>query len=406
MGAAVATIRALVKPELLRWARSRAKVQPEDAARAAGVSIERLHAWEDDNNPDIPTLGQLRALAGKYHFPLAVFYLPEPPKDFAPLRDFRRLAHYDGEQISANLAYHIRSAYDRRELALELFQELGNKPQRFPLRATTSDNPEDVGRAIREFLRVDSEAQKRAARLGKAFDFWRRLLEENDILVFVISGPHWSVELSEMRGFTIANRELPVVVVNGKDYSQGGKAFTLIHELCHVLLGESAISNGATEDPQLPPASRTVERFCDAVAAATLMPPDLLMSFDGVAGRGAREWSDNALRDIASAIGVSREALLLRFVTLKRATWDFYREQRKVFDEEYRRLAEEKAKTKKAVKIKRPIMLMSWNGRGFTRLVLRSYYGKRITLNDVSSYLGAKVKYIPALEHAAFQTVE
>ena len=49
---------------------------------------------------------------------------------------------------------------------------------------------------------------------------------------------------------------------------------------------------------------------------------------------------------------------------------------------------------------------MSWNGRGFTRLVLRSYYDQRITLNDVSSYLGAKVKYIPELERAAFQSAD
>jgi hypothetical protein len=49
---------------------------------------------------------------------------------------------------------------------------------------------------------------------------------------------------------------------------------------------------------------------------------------------------------------------------------------------------------------------MSWNGRGFIRLVLRSYYDQRITLNDVSSYLGAKVKHIPELEHAAFQPVD
>ena len=51
-------------------------------------------------------------------------------------------------------------------------------------------------------------------------------------------------------------------------------------------------------------------------------------------------------------------------------------------------------------------MLMSWNGRGFTRLVLRSYYDQRITLNDVSSYLGAKVKHIPEIERSAFQTAE
>jgi hypothetical protein len=67
-------------------------------------------------------------------------------------------------------------------------------------------------------------------------------------------------------------------------------------------------------------------------------------------------------------------------------------------------MAAEKAQgEKKSVPIKQPILLMSRNGRGFTRLVLRSYYDQRITLNDVSSYLGAKVKHIPALERAAFQ---
>jgi Zn-dependent peptidase ImmA (M78 family) len=343
----MATIKALVKPELLRWARSRAKVKPEEAAKAANVPLERLLAWESDENPDAPTLAQLRALAGKYHFPLSVFYLPEPPKDFTPLRDFRRLVRFDDEQISANLAYHIRSAYERREMALELLKELGIEPQRFSLEATTHDNPEAVGRVIREFLKVTSDEQKRAARQEKAFEFWRRRIEEKDILVFMISGPHWSVDLQEMRGFSIATRDLPVLVVNGKDYSQGGKAFTLIHELTHVLLGESAISNGATEDPQLAPASRKVERFCDAVAAATLMPRELVMSFDEAARPGEREWSDDELQRIGSAIGVSRQALLLRLVTLKRATWAFYRQRHQQFEEEYRRRLEEQAHDKK-----------------------------------------------------------
>ncbi|HEX2942517.1 MAG TPA: XRE family transcriptional regulator [Rhodopila sp.] len=402
----MATIKALVKPALLRWARDRAKVKLEDAAKAAHVPVERLLAWERDDDDDAPTLGQLRDLAAKYHFPLAVFYLPEPPKDFAPLRDFRRLPNIVEEPISANLAYHIRSAYDRRELALELFHELGSEPRRFPLAATLRDDPEKVGRAIRDYLKIDTETQKRAARQGRAFDYWRRRFEDNDVLVFVISGPHWSVDLSEMRGFAIATPELPVVVVNGRDYSQGGKAFTLLHELCHVLLGESAISNGAGDDPELKPADRRVERFCDAVAAATLMPRELIASLDDASGTGAREWSNDELKRIGDAIGVSRQALLLRFVTLKRASWDHYNEWAKVFEEEYRQQAEDRAKEKKSVPIKRHVMLMSWNGRGFTRLVLRSYYDQRITLNDVSSYLGAKVNHIPELERAAFQPAE
>jgi hypothetical protein len=81
--------------------------------------------------------------------------------------------------------------------------------------------------------------------------------------------------------------------------------------------------------------------------------------------------------------------------------------RRKKFQDDYEAAAAAKAQApKKEVKIKYPILLMSWNGRGFTRLVLRSYYENRITLNDVSSYLGAKVKHISALERAAFQTAE
>ncbi|HEY1980146.1 MAG TPA: ImmA/IrrE family metallo-endopeptidase [Xanthobacteraceae bacterium] len=399
-------IRALVKPALLRWARNRAKVKLEDAAKAAHVSPDRLDAWERDDREDAPTLGQLRQLATKYHFPLAVFYLPEPPQDFAPLRDFRRLRDAAEEPLSANLAFHIRSAYDRRELALELFQEMNSTPRRFPLTASLRDDPEEVGRAIRQFLEVDSESQKRAARQGRAFDYWRRRLEEKDVLVFVVSGPHFSVDLQEMRGFAIAMPDLPVIVVNGKDESQGGKAFTLLHELCHVLLGESAISNETGDYPTLAPTDRLIERFCDAVAAATLMPRDLLMSFAEVARPGIREWDDDQLRRIGGALGASRQALLLRFVTLKRASWDHYQEWAERFEAEYRQRAEDRAKEKKSVRIKRHTMVMSWNGRGFTRLVLRSYYDQRITLNDVSSYLGAKVKHIPALEHAAFQPAD
>ncbi len=397
--------KALIKPALLVWTRNRAKVTVADAAKAANVTAGNIEAWEAGDTA--PSLNQLRCLAAKYHFPLAVFYLPEPPADFAPLRDFRRLPDSGDPSITANLAFHIRAAYERREVALELQDDLREEPRGFWLKAKLGDDPEALGIAIRNFLGVDDKAQKKAARAGRVFDFWRRKLEENDVMVFVISGPHNSVELEEMRGFAIAKETLPVVVVNGRDYSPGGKCFTLLHELTHIILGESAISNGNSGNPGTTAEEQRIERFCDQVAAAALMPRGLVLSFPKVAAAGERKWSDDDLRIIAQDIGVSREALLLRFVTLKRATWDFYNTQRARFLDEYRQAAAEKALgEKKAVTIKRSVMLMSWNGRGYTRLVLRSYYDQRITLNDVSSYLGAKVKHIPALERAAFQRVD
>ncbi len=403
-GVVVAT-KALIKPSLLIWARTRAGVRLEDAAQAVNVDAEELQTWE--SGAEAPTVNQLRKLAAKYHFPLAVFYLQQPPEDFAPLRDFRRLPEAEDRTISPNLAYRIRQAYDRRELAVELYSDLLERPRAFPLTAKTGDDPEAVGAAIREFLAIDSQAQVQAARRGRAFDFWRRRLEERDVLVFVISGPHYSVDIEEMRGFAIAKEELPVVVVNGKDYSQGGKSYTLLHELTHVILGESAISNGSFGKYGSTAEEQATERFCDAVAAAALMPAELVLSFPETKAAGRRDWSDDELRTISRAIGVSREALLLRLVTLHQATWKFYNEQRARFQEEYRQAAVERAEgEKKSVPIKRPILLLSWNGRGFTRLVLRSYYDQRITLNDVSSYLGAKVKHIPALERAAFQSAD
>jgi Zn-dependent peptidase ImmA (M78 family) len=397
----LASTKALVKPQLLAWARDRAQVKIDDAARAVGIAVQRLQQWESGD--DSPTVAQLRLLAKKYHFPLAVFYLPEPPTDFTPLRDFRRLPNFI-DRTSANLAFRIRDAHERRELALELRDDLGTLPNWFPLTATLQDDPEMVGRDIREFLAVDSESQKKSARQRRAFDFWRRRMEEHDVLVFVISGPHYSVELSEMRGFAIAERRLPVIVVNGKDNTQGGKAFTLLHELAHVILGESAISNGAAEELSIVPDVQKIERFCDAVAAAALMPRELVFSFPPVAQAGTREWSDDELRKIAQAIGVSRQALLLRLVGLKRATWDFYMAQRARFEDERRKAAQKEEK--KELKIKRWILLMSWNGRSFTQLILRSYYDQRITLSDASSFLGAKLKHIPALEQAAFQPAD
>jgi Zn-dependent peptidase ImmA (M78 family) len=392
--------KALIKAELLAWARDRARVGVEDAAKAANVAPGVLTAWEIGDGS--PTVSQLRNLAAKYHFPLAVFYLSEPPADFAPLRDFRRLPDATDRAISAELAKQIRNAHERRELALELRADLGESVTPFELRTDLTQSPETVGAIVRQFLGVTEVDQRKAAREDRVFDFWRRKLEERDILVFVASGAH-SVGLREMRGFAIARNKIPVIVINGRDYSQGGKCYTLIHELAHAMIGQSALTNGEGGTAE----EQRIERFCDAVSAATLMPRDLMMSFPDVKPAGERKWKDDDLRNMARAIGVSREAFLLRLVTLRRATWDFYMAQRKKFKDEYDDAEALKASTaKKPVPIKRSILLMSWNGRGFTRLVLRSYYDQRITLNDVSNYLGAKLKHIPALERAVFQAAE
>ena len=82
-------IEAIVKPEMLIWARGSAGFDAEIAAKKIQVKPERLRSWESGESR--PTIKQLRNLAKIYKRPIAVFYLPTPPKEFQALRDFRRL---------------------------------------------------------------------------------------------------------------------------------------------------------------------------------------------------------------------------------------------------------------------------------------------------------------------------
>src|SRR6202034_2315699 len=111
------------------------------------------------------------------------------------------------------------------------------------------------------------------ARWTDPFRSWRDAIEAAGVLVFALSGAHHQVGLEEMRGFAIAEQPLPVIVVNGKDRSPG-RVFTLLHELAHVTLGQSAIENDIDPGDALPALDGAVERFCTRVAAAILMPRD------------------------------------------------------------------------------------------------------------------------------------
>ncbi len=83
------SIPALVRPALLAWAREKAGLHPEEAAARLHIQADRLREWE--RGEEQPSIAQLRKLGELYKRPLVLFFLPEPPRDFGPQREFRRL---------------------------------------------------------------------------------------------------------------------------------------------------------------------------------------------------------------------------------------------------------------------------------------------------------------------------
>lgn len=394
-----ASVKARIKPELLVWARSSAQLSTADAARKAQLREEQLVAWEaGESQPSIP---QLRKLGRVYKRPLAVFYLPSPPQTFDALRDFRRLPRDLVGRQSSELAFEIRRARSRREIALDLYQELvGEEPKALSVMADIAENPETVAARLRGILGVNQGEAASWRTFYDAFNRWRSAIEEAGVLVFQAE----DVELSEMRGFSLSERLFPVVVVNIKD-AVVGRIFTMIHEMVHLMLREGGLCDLLEET------SRTQERievFCNHVAAAALMPRAWVMEEEIVRTHKGLQWSDEEIAILAQGYRVSREAVVRRLLVLGKTNDDFYRRKRKQLQEEFE-AQQEQAEQRRALGQEAggfappDRMAVSKAGPFFVRLVLDSYHQEKITANDLSSFLEVRLKHIAKIEHAVLR---
>ena len=284
----------------------------------------------------------------------------------------------------------LREVQERRELAIELHRDLDAPMQPFALTGSMDEGLEPFAAKIRAFLGVTRADQ--ITWRAKAFDHWRQAIEDSDVLVFLVP----RLPLTEMRGVAFAFAELPIILVNAKDRTNG-RTFTLLHEFCHLVLRASGVSGfGADEDrDQL----ARIEQFCNAAAAAVLVPAEWLLSEPLVGAKGsAKTWDNEELQTLALRFGVSREVITRRLLTLGRTTKAFYDKSRPVFQKEYDDLANQKSTGGPP----QHYTVLSRLGRSYTRLVLQGYHERQLTLRDVANYFNMQVKNIPAIEQAAF----
>src|SRR5690349_9553898 len=80
-----------VNKEILKWARTSARISQEKAAKTLSKTFkaDRIKEWESPEGKDGPSLAQLKKLARLYRRPVEVFSLPYIPKEFPRLKDFR-----------------------------------------------------------------------------------------------------------------------------------------------------------------------------------------------------------------------------------------------------------------------------------------------------------------------------
>ena len=366
-------------PNVLRWARDRAEYSEIEVANLMKIKDQKIIYWETKKSN--PTINQARKMAEIYGRPFLEFFakkIPEIPEtNLVP--DFRMKRNNPINHENKILREVQEWGESQRLNALDLFEINGTTPPKLPkeLKATVSDNPEKAAENIRLILNFSIEEQiniKAQQKLNLVKQIKARL-EAIGILILKNS----DLVKCKARGMCIYNEILPIIVL-GKE-APNGSTFTLIHEFAHIILRQSAVSDGLVlRSGQI----NSIETWCNQFTGAFLIPQQSLLKFFNPQ-KSLADISDENLKWLASKFAVSRHAMLVRLVQLGLVDPEYYWQvKRSQFIEE------ENNQTSGGRNTYYGSRYRNRNGDLYTGLVLEAWSNNRITNHNAAEFMGIK----------------
>ena len=353
-----------INPSMLRWARQSAGYSVEDVAKRLGVRTELVTKWEAGEAP--VSYRRADALSTFFRRPSAILYLREPPQEDGGLPpDYRA----ESPSPTPGIILQVRRAKERREVALELVEELDETPEPFGLELDRDEDPEVAGAALRAFLHVEESLDNWSKDIQgyQALGARRFAAERAGALVF--QAPE--SEIGDASGLSLYFETLPIVVLRASDNPRR-RSFTLMHELAHLGLRAGGLCDMHDEGDEL---------FCNQVAAAALIAPEALRGEIRRQGT-SRDVTPQELVRLARAFSVSEQAMMLRLVALERVSLEAYKQRRSEFALRVGGGESEGGGVHHQVVIAR-------NGERFSRLVMDAYYQGVITMHRAAKTLEA-----------------
>lgn len=256
---------------VLRWAAQRARL--DDAVLEA-----RFPKWPQWLKGEaLPTLRQLEDFAQLTHTAFGYFFLPHPPKEQLPVPDFRTVRDEQLAEPSADLLDTLYLCQQRQDWFRDHARVNGLPQWPFVGSASLRDDPHAVARRLRQTLALSAQKRRELPTWTDALRALISQAEDTGVLVMVSSvvgsNSHRPLDVGEFRGFALADNLAPLIFVNGAD-SKAAQMFTLAHELAHIWLGATGVSDvQAGRVPEL-----QTERWCNQVAAELLVPLEELRS--------------------------------------------------------------------------------------------------------------------------------
>ena len=266
---------AMINPEIVHWARQRAGLAPADLAEKMRKPPEKLIEWETGQSR--PTFRQAQKLAGQLKVPFGYLFLKEPPQDTLPIPDLRTIGNTVIPELGQNFRDLLNDILVKQEWFREYQLENGQPKLAFIGSRAMKDNPTDVAADIARTLGITASLRKEATNWENYLSLLIEKAEGAGILVMkssiVGSNTKKPLAVEEFRGFAVSDDYAPMIFINTAD-APPARLFTLIHEMVHLWVGASGISNVPLGDVDSASHQRKEEIFCNQVAAELLVPSD------------------------------------------------------------------------------------------------------------------------------------
>ena len=272
-----------LNPDVLRW-----------AAKRSGLSLDQIkkpfpkfEQWLDGTWT--PTIRQIRNFAKMTHVSVSELYGENLPDYALQIADFRTVNNKLASNPSPALFDTIEAMLNRQDWMRDFFVHQGY--QILPFVGSYQGKPQDEATAfslaaqLHDITKLGIDWAASCRTVDDALRTLKGAIEAIGISV-VINGvvgdnTRRPLDVEEFRGFALSDAIAPIIFLNGRD-AKSAQIFTLVHELCHIAYAETGVSNA----PEDAPASLSVERFCNKVAAEFLLPAAQLKAIWATASGG------------------------------------------------------------------------------------------------------------------------
>jgi len=315
-------IYANINPEIVGWARQRSRLSTSGLAKSLGIPEAKLVKWESGDKS--PTLRQARNIASKTHIPLGYLYLNKPPEEHLELPDLRTLNNTQLNRPSPELLELVILMHERVSWYADYLRDQGITTNPCVGRCGDKDSVIEIVNDIRQTLNIPESGHR--GNQEKYFKLLINRIESAGILVMkqATIHNHRHLSVAEFRGFAISDPIAPLIFVNSADV-RCACLFTLIHELAHIWLGQSGISDAS------PDTQKALEVKCNAIAAEFLVPVnEFLQSWEEL-----EDWKKN-INNLKHQFHTSRWVITRRAQSLGKITLTQYRQYTAQLIEEYR----------------------------------------------------------------------